>query len=127
LLRMPTLVRAVRPWEKDGMLYRRLRVPEFGQVLRGTPIRFLNRAVYLAQKRGDVTKLYRQVEATEAAHFWVAFLFTPYIAYVYLRGHVREATAFLLVQIFFNLYPILHLRTVRGRLDRLLERQHRLA
>jgi hypothetical protein len=127
LLRMPALVRAVRPWEKDGMLYRRLRVPEFGQLLRATPLRFLNRAVYIAQKRADVTELYRQVEAAEAAHFWAAILFTPYIAYVYLRGHLREATAFVLVQIFFNIYPVLHLRTVRGRLDRLLQRQHRLA
>jgi hypothetical protein len=123
LLQMPTTLRAVRPWEKDGGVYRRLLIPSFGRLLRGTPLRFLNPAVYLAQKQPDLIKVYRQVEAAEAAHFWAALLFAPYVGYVWLSGHFREAMVFLFVQIFFNIYPILHLRIVRGRLDRLVQRQ----
>jgi hypothetical protein len=122
LLRMPAALRAVRPWEHDG-IYRWLLVPEFGRLLRRMPLRLLNPAVYVAQGTPDLAKCYRQVEAAEAAHFWAALLFTPYIGYVWLRGYFREAMIFLLVQIFFNIYPVLHLRIVRGRLDRLLRNQ----
>jgi hypothetical protein len=123
LLHMPATLRVVRPWEKHGALYRRLLVPSFGQLLRETPLRFLNPAVYLAKKHPDLPKVYRQVESVEAAHFWAALLFTPYIGYVWLRGQSRDAMLLLLVQILFNIYPILHLRIVRGRLDPLLQRQ----
>jgi Glycosyl-4,4'-diaponeurosporenoate acyltransferase len=106
-------------------MYHRLRVPPFGRLLRNTPLRYLNPAVYLSRKHPDPPKVYRQIEAAEAAHFWAALLFTPYIGYVWLRGnHLREAVVLLLFQIFFNVYPILHLRIVRGRLDRVVQRQH---
>lgn len=128
LLRMPGVLRAVRRSETDGAIYRRLLVPGFGKLLRGTPLRYLNTAVYLAPKRPDLTRLSRQAEAAEAAHFWAALLFTPYIGYAWLAGQRWVAALFLLLQILVNVYPILHLRLVRGRLDRLRQRwplQHR--
>lgn len=128
LLRMPSALRAIRRSETHGPIYRRLLVPSFGRLLRGTPLRYLNTAVYLAPRRPDLTRLSRQAEAAEAAHFWAAVLFTPYIGYVWLAGQRWVAALFLLLQILVNVYPILHLRLVRGRLDRLLRRrplQHR--
>lgn len=128
LLRMPSVLRAIRRAETHGTVYRRLLVPSFGKLLRGTPLRYLNTAVYLAPRRPDLIRLSRQAEAAEAAHFWAALFFTPYIGYVWLAGQRWEAALFLLLQILVNVYPILHLRLVRGRLDRLLQRrplQHR--
>ena len=122
LLQMPTVLRVVRPWEKRGVLYSRLLVPSFGRLLRETPLRFLNASVYLAKGHLDLAKVYRQAEAAEAAHFWSALLFTPYIGYVWFLEQYRNAILLLVVQVFVNIYPILHLRMVRGRLDPLLRR-----
>jgi hypothetical protein len=125
LLRMPAVLREVRACENDGAMYRRLRVRSFGRLLRETPLRYLNPAVYLSKKQPDPPKVYRQIEAAEAAHFWAALLFTPYIGYVLLRGnHLPEVIVLLLFQVFFNIYPILHLRIVRGRLARIAQRPH---
>jgi hypothetical protein len=125
LLRMPSALRAIRRSEIDGALYRRLLVPSFGKLLRDTPLRYLNLDVYLTRKQPDLTRLSRQAEAAEASHFWAALLFTPYIGYVWWAGHRWEAALFLLVQVLGNVYPILHLRLVRGRLDRILRRRPR--
>lgn len=123
LLRMPRALREIRRSETDGALYRRLLVPSFGKLLRDTPLRYLNLAVYLTRKQPHLTQLYRLTEAAEAAHFWAASLFTPYIGYVWWAGHRREAVLFLVVQVLGNVYPILHLRLVRGRLNRILRRR----
>jgi hypothetical protein len=118
LLKMPASLRAIRAWETEGTLYRRLRVPVFGSLLRETPLRLLNTAVYLTHARNKVGEVYQRAEAAEAAHFWAAVLFTPYIAFVGLTGHLRIAGIFLVIQVLFNIYPILHLRIVRARLLR---------
>lgn len=125
LLRMPAPLRNVRPWEQPDALYRRLGVPHYGRFLRETPVRFLNLDVYLAGRRMEVARLYQKAEAAEAAHFWAAAFFTPFIGYVAARGSLRDAAVLVLVQFFFNLYPILHLRMVRGRLAPLVQRSAR--
>lgn len=123
LLRMPARLRGVRAWETGSMVYRRLRVPQFGRLLRDTPLRYLNAAVYLAPQGADLGKVDRFAEAAEAAHFWAALLFTPCIVFVVLTGQWSVAAVFVLVQVSFNIYPILHLRMVRARLARLARRQ----
>jgi len=123
-LRMPGSLRAIRPWEQEGALYRRLLVPQFGDLLRNTPLRVLNLAVYVKKSRPDLRTLSRYVEAAEASHFWAAVLFTPYIAYLFLKGRSWVAGFFLLVQVLFNVYPVLHLRVVRDRLGRHLDKVH---
>ena len=106
-----------------GTLYQRLGVLRFGQWLREPPLRYLNASVYLAGKQWDLQSLYRQAASAEATHFWAALLFTPYIAFVWAQGHRGVATLFLLVQVLFNVYPILHLRLLRGRLDGMCARR----
>jgi hypothetical protein len=118
VLRMPKFLRGVRTWESLGFAYRRLGVQRFGRMLRETPLRFLNASVYRRDR--DLQSLYRQAASAEATHFWAAVLFTPYIAFVCVRGHLGAGAFFLLVQVLFNIYPILHLRLLRGRLDTLL-------
>ena len=119
MLRIPRTLRAVRAWEMSGPTYDRLAVHGFGKVLRNTPLRHLNSSVYLAGRQRDLGALYRQVESTEAIHFWAMVLFTPYIVFIWFQRQVGVATLFVLVQLLFNVYPILHLRTLRGRLDEL--------
>jgi hypothetical protein len=118
VLRIPRFIRDVRDWEVMGRIYNRLGVHRFGQLLRGSPLRFLNTSVYRGHR--NLQSLYRQAASAEATHFWAALLFTPYIALVCARGHRGIAAFFLLVQVLFNVYPILHLRLLRGRLDALL-------
>jgi hypothetical protein len=117
VLRLPRFLRDVRAWETRGARYRRLGVQRFGQLLRNSPFRFFNASLYLASRRRDLRSLYRQAATAEATHFWAALLFSPYIAFVWMQGHGRIAAFFLLVQMLFNVYPILHLRLLRGRLD----------
>jgi hypothetical protein len=121
-IRLPGAVRPVRTWETDGTVYRRLAVPGFGRVLRDTPLRHLNSDVYLAGRAPGLLVISRKLESAEAAHFWAAVLFLPFIVYAWWSGHRWEAVVFLLVQVLVNVYPILHLRMVRGRLDRPLKR-----
>jgi hypothetical protein len=115
-LRLPKTLHAV---DARGGIYRWFGVHRFGALLRNTPLRYLNASVYLASGRQSLAELSRQVATSEAIHFWAAVLFTPYIAYVWSRGLIAEAVLFVLVQIVFNFYPILHLRIVRARLARL--------
>ncbi len=123
MLRMPARLRELRHWEKRGAVYRRLLVPGFGRLLRNTPLRHLNNDVYLAQKRPDLHGTCRRAEAAEAVHLLAAVAFTPYIAYLWLQGQAAIVALFLLVQVLVNIYPIMHLRIARGRLDRLLHKR----
>jgi hypothetical protein len=118
VLHMPRALRTVGPGLFDHRLYRWLGVRGFGGLLRNTPLRHFNGSVYRSGGRQSLEKLQRQVESAEATHFWTAVLFTPYIAYVWSRGFLAEAVLFVAVQIAFNVYPILHLRMVRARLDK---------
>jgi hypothetical protein len=117
VLRMPGFLRDVRAWEARGVAYRRIGVQRFGQLLRASPHRFLNAETYLGRGRRNLQTLYRHAASSEAAHFWGALLFTPYIALAWAQGRRDVAALFLLVQVLVNVYPILHLRLLRGRLD----------
>ncbi|GAB3094245.1 glycosyl-4,4'-diaponeurosporenoate acyltransferase CrtO family protein [Lysobacter terrae] len=116
VLRMPQFLREVRAWEATGTVYRRWGVERFGWVLRLPPLRFLNASVHLANGQRDLSSLYRHAASSEATHFWAALLFMPYIAFVWTQGRGGVAAFFLLIQVLFNVYPILHLRLLRGRL-----------
>lgn len=125
VFRMPSFIREVRDWEAKGDVYQRMGVQRFGQLLRASPFRLLNTSVYLANRPWDLHSLYRHAASFEATHFWAALLFTPYIAFVWARGEGAIAALFLVIQVLFNIYPILHLRLLRGRLAPILARDGR--
>jgi hypothetical protein len=123
LLKMPGRLRSVRPWELKGKIYRSLRVPEFGALLRNTPLRLLNTSVYLSGEKPDVRRILRLVEAAEASHFWAGVLLTPYLFYCAWTGRWAVlGVCLIVVQVVGNIYPILHLRWTRGRLERMRRR-----
>ena len=115
LFRMPATLRAVHPDAARSSARDRWGVRRFGALLRNTPLRYLNPSLYLSDRERDVAQLLRRIEAAEAIHFWAAVLFTPYILYILARGLFAQALLFVLIQLVFNLYPILHLRQVRAR------------
>lgn len=125
MLGLPRILIQVRAWETTGPAYGRLGVYAFGRTLRNTPLRYCNTSVYLPGRRRDLASLYRQAASAEAIHFWAMILFTPYIVFVALQGQIRVVAIFLLIQLLLNVYPILHLRTLRGRLDQLFSRATR--
>ena len=127
ILRMPTALRTLRPWERDGTVYPRLGVLRFGRFLRQSPLRYLNAAVYLDPQRKDLLQVRTRAESSEASHFWVALLLMPYLLFAGFQGHWIVVSWFALAQGIVNVYPILHLRHVRGRLDRVLRRASRQA
>jgi len=120
MLKLPAGIREVRP--QESRVYAGLGVPQFGALLRNTPLRFLNTTVYVSRGRSDVARIARQVESAEAIHFWGAIALVPYLAACVFHGKWNVLAAFAAVQVLGNAYPIMHLRSVRGRLDRLLVR-----
>ena len=121
-LSIPSELCAVRPWEGRDGPYRSLGVFGFGEFLRRSPFRHLNATVYLGGGRRDLQALYRHARASEATHFWAAVLFAPYIGYLAWSGRWVLAVLFLAIHLLFNVYPILHLRALRGRLDGVVRR-----
>ena len=123
-LRMPSGLYRIRAWEQERGFLRRIGVRRFGKLLRHSPLRHANKAVYLDRQHGDLAKVRRHIEASEAAHFWATVLFMPFIALLALNGQWSFVALFCVVQVLVNIYPILHLRIVRQRMERHIHRQH---
>lgn len=118
-LRMPPGLRSIRAWESRGGLYERLAVPRFGSLLRNTPLRLLNTAVYVSRGKRDPLAIARLVESAEASHFYAGLVLVPWLACYPFTGRWAAFAGLMLVQILGNAYPIMHLRFVRGRLERI--------
>jgi hypothetical protein len=117
-LKLPGTLRKLRPWEVSGKHYPVWGVATFGKLLRRSPLRHLNPVVYLSQQPGDLDAVQRHIESSEAAHLWAAVLVTPYMVYACGQGWWSVVAWLAAVQAVVNIYPILHLRLVRGRLQR---------
>jgi hypothetical protein len=126
LLRMPGFLREVRAWETKGEIYNALRVPLYGVMLRRTPLRFLNPMVYLTRLH-DPSEVMAQAESAEAAHLWAAAIFIPHMVYAAAQGWWIAFAWMMAGQIGFNLYPMMHLRLARARLDQLRTRMAKRA
>jgi hypothetical protein len=120
-LKLPGFLRNERAWEIKGRIYKTLRVPAFGALLRRTPLRYLNPLVYFKQ-HPDASIVQAQLESAEAAHVFAAALLVPYMFYASVHGLWTAAASLTVFQIIFNLYPIMHLRWVRIRINRLHRR-----
>ena len=123
MLRMPPSLRAVREWEYKGGLYQALRAPAFGRLLRRTPLRLFNMDVYLRNGVADTARVGAELEAAEASHLLAAVLVLPYMIYASLLGWWTALFWVTLAQALINVYPIMHLRLTRHRLDRLVAKR----
>ena len=122
VLRIPRSLYRLRHWELEGKFLRRLGIIGFGRLLRETPLRYLNARVYLDRPRRDVHRIRAQAASAEATHFWAAVLFMPCIAVAAVGGKWNIVAWFSLAQVLGNVYPVLHLRYTRARLDRTIRR-----
>jgi len=118
VLKLPRPLRPVRPWEVKGDLYRALGVSIFGTLLRNSPLRYLNSAVYLDRWHGDGAAVCNEMEIAEAAHLWDIALTIPYVVYVVIQHRWSALFWITIFNLVVNVYPVLHLRWVRGRLTR---------
>ncbi len=123
LLGLPGWLRKVRVWEMRPRLYQVLGVSAFGELLRRTPLRYLQPLVYLKRYPGDPAKVQAQIEGSEAAHFLAAVLVIPYMVFACVQNWWDVIFWFMIIQVVGNVYPILHLRWVRGRLTRVIDRK----
>ena len=121
-MKMPAALRPLRPWEDRRDAYRQFGVLSFGRFLRRSPLSSMNSGVYLDRGDGDPARVRVQIESSEANHFWAAVLFTPYVVFAAWKGMWSVVAWFSVAQLILNVYPILHLRYVRGRLDRAVRR-----
>ena len=119
MIRMPRPLRTIRAWEAEGRVYRALAVPAYGRLLRRTALRLFNRDVYLHNGLRDTRRVGAELEAAEASHFWAAALVLPYMVYIALMGMWSALLGLSLAQLLINVYPVMHLRLSRHRLDRL--------
>ena len=123
MIRMPRPLRAIRAWEREGVVYRALGVPAYGRLLRRTSLRLFNRDVYLHDGLRDTRRVGAELEAAEASHFWAAALVAPYMAHAALAARWSALLGVSLAQVLINFYPVMHLRLSRYRLDRLISKR----
>ena len=123
--RLPESAAGVWPWEREGGTLRRLGVLRFGRLLRNTPLRHLNARVDLDGSRADAERVRFQTASAEACHFWAAVLLTPFVVIAIAAGRWSVVAGFLLARLLVNVYPILHLQYIRGRLERAMARVSR--
>jgi hypothetical protein len=119
MLRMPWFLRSIRAREVHGGFYRAVGVAAFGRLLRRTPLRLFNTDVYLRNGLADTARVGAELEAAEASHLLAAVLVLPYMVYASLLGWWTALFWVSLAQALINVYPIMHLRLTRHRLDRL--------
>jgi hypothetical protein len=123
MLRVPARWRRLRRWEVRSHALRRFGILAYGQLLRSTPLRYLNLAVYVRSGSRDFRRVLLLTESGEAAHFWAALLLLPCIGYALFQRAYADVAWLVLAELLVNVYPMLHLRYVRSRLERLIARR----
>jgi hypothetical protein len=113
----------VAGWETDGVVFRILGIDLFGAMLRRRPLRYLNPVVYVRAQRRDLAALAASMLAAERIHFWALVLTAPFIICWMWRGSMALLAWVAAFHLLMNIYPILHLRRARGRVERVIRRQ----
>jgi len=122
--RLPGVLHRTYAWEATGAPYRMLGVAAFGNLLRHTALRYLNTNVYFDGSR-DRADVIANLESAEVAHFVPAVVLLPWLVIANVHGLTVAAIVLWTVQFAFNVYPLLHLRSVRARLTRLADRRRK--
>jgi hypothetical protein len=125
MLRMPPVFREVRQWEIDGAFSQTIGVPAFGRLLLDTPLRRLNSQVYLRRPTENPNAVLHQIEAAEVTHVLAMSVAAFYAVYAVFHRWWGPVLWFVFFNLVVNLYPALHLRSARGRLKRIIERNER--
>jgi hypothetical protein len=90
----------------------------FGRILRGTPLRRLGGTVYLAEHGADPVLVVSAIRDAEAIHAWSMLFSIPWLAWWIHQALWLAAGSSLAVHLALNVYPILHLRLARARIEK---------
>jgi hypothetical protein len=119
---VPKALLPVRTWEASGRAYALLGVSIYGALLRRPPLRYFNTSVYVGERRANLPSTYANFLRAEGAHFWAFTFTTPLVFYELIHQWWDGFGWLLLFNAIFNVYPVLHLRQVRARLEFLMQR-----
>jgi hypothetical protein len=122
---IPKALAPVRSWETSGRVYELLGVYIYGAFLRRPPLRYFNTSVYVKSRRADLPNVYVSIMRAEAAHFWAFTITSPIMVYELMNQWWDGLGWFLLFHAFFNIYPGLHLRHIRARIETVIRRKPR--
>jgi hypothetical protein len=103
--------------------YRALGVTAFGALLRRPPLRWFNSTVYVRDGAEPLAAARDNMLAAEAAHFWALVLTLPFLAWLAWHGAWPAIASMLATHAVLNVYPALHLRLMRVRIEPLIERR----
>jgi hypothetical protein len=123
--RLPRRLRPMFSWELAGELYRILGVTAFGALLRRPPLRYFNASVYLSGRARALETVQTDVIAAEGAHFWAFLLSLPLLGYLMLHRSWEGVVWILALSTVIHVYPSLHLRHTRARLQHVGQRGSR--
>jgi hypothetical protein len=122
---LPKALKPIRVCEASGSAYVFLGVSICGALLRRPPFRSFNTSVYVGAHRANLGKTYASLLKAETAHFWALTLTAPLICHEITRHCWHGLVWLILFDVLFNIYPGLHLRKVRARLEPLMVRRGR--
>jgi hypothetical protein len=122
---LPKALEPIRVWEASGAAYALLGVSICGALLRRPPFRSFNSSVYVREHCANLGKTYANILKAETAHFWALTFTAPLICYEIARQCWHGLVWLILFNALFNIYPGLHLRKVRARLEPLMVRRGR--
>jgi hypothetical protein len=117
-LPVPRSALHVRSWELAVLRSSWSGVRLFGAILRKTPLRRLGGRVYLSEVGGDTQVVLRGIDDAEAVHVWALVCCAPWLVFWGITGLWMSVGVGLAVHLPLNIYPILHLRYVTGRIER---------
>ena len=109
----------VHAFERSGRLYERLGVRQFQRFLRR--VGFMNPWLRYRPGPSANTILVAATEGSETAHFLIFIVLAAVSAVFVRRGWWDTAGWLLFFNIVHNAYPVLSLRAVRARVERLRE------
>jgi hypothetical protein len=109
----------LRPFETSGALYRHLGVPAYKKALLRSP---LNNPWLRFKGRSDLLKLRQDTRNTELGHGLLFLISIPVISYAFWRGQPSLGVWMILLNIPWNIYPVMVQRYNRSRLQRLSNR-----
>lgn len=126
-LRLPRFVLRVRTGEFAILRARWTGVRLFGRLLRITPLRHLGGRVYLSDVGRNALAVLRGIYEAEEVHFWALLLSCPWLGLWGMQGRWMAVVCGVAVHIPLNVYPLLHLRYVTGKIEQHVARARRSA
>ena len=111
----------LRSWEADGSVYRRLGIEGYKKALLASPFG-PNAFLKFHGRRSQIPELEQFTRNAEMGHLTLLVVSTVVIAIAWRTGYWRTALFLAIVNVPWNIYPVLLQRYTRARLTRVRRR-----